>query len=145
MEDKILFTPAAVLDFLSQVEELSDKDISLAEGPDTVQIAIGENLYNIETNNAAEVEVEDEVLEQVEEAAEEGYDSINEEVTTEEVEDVPAVLDEVESSEKIEGGILGELAKTLFIGGLVRLQNKFMSKEQFEAYAQQAQKLRGGR
>jgi len=139
MEDKILFTPAAVLDFLSQVDELKDKDISLAEGPDTVQLAIGDSLYNIQTENAAEVEVEDEVLEQVEQADSEGYDQISEGVETSE----GGLIEEpVESTEKIEGGLLGELAKSLLVGGLVRLQNKLLSKEQFDAYAQQAQKWR---
>lgn len=139
MDDKILFTPAAVLDFLTQVEELQGQDISLAEGSGQVQIAIGDHLYNIQTEQATEVEVADEVIEQVEEASQEGYDSIGEAVETTD----GGLLDEdIESSEKIEGGILGELAKTLFIGGLVRLQNKFMSKEQFDAYAQQAQQWR---
>lgn len=130
MNDEILFTPAAVLDLLSQISELEGQDISLAESDGQIIITIGESSYEIPTTQATEVPVEDEVIEQVAEANDEGYNQIDSD------------LDVVEDSEAIEGGPIKELLKTLFLGGMVRLQNKMMSKDQFDAYAEQAQKWR---
>jgi len=129
MNDEILFTPAAVLDLLSQIAELDGQDISLAESDGTVLITIGESAYEIPTSNAVDVPVEEEVIEQVAEANDEGYSNIDSDVV-------------VEESEAIEGGPIKELLKTLFLGGMVRLQNKMMSKDQFDAFAEQAQKWR---
>ena len=130
MYDEILFTPSAVLDLLSQIAELDGQDISLAESDGQIIITIGDSSYEISTSQATEVPVEDEVIEQVAEANDEGYSQINSD------------LDVVEDSEAIEGGPIKELLKTLFLGGMVRLQNKMMSKDQYNAFMEQAQKWR---
>ena len=129
MNDEILFTPAAVLDLLSQIPELEGKDVALSESGDAIIVSIGDASYEIATSDATNIEVEDEVVEQVAEANDEGYEQIDSDMT-------------VEESECVEGGPIGQLLKTLFIGGLVRLSNKMMSKDQFDAYAEQAKKWR---
>lgn len=105
MNDEILFTPSALLDFLSQVEELSDKDISITESEASILVEIGDSSYEIPTSSASDVPVEEEVIEQVADVNEEGYEG----------------LDLDEDADAVEGGLIKELFKTLAIGGLVRL------------------------
>ena len=119
MEDnELLFTPAALLDFLQQIDELSDKDIIVDEDSNSITITIGKSTYSIKKSDAEEVEVPDEVVEEVAE--------INE-TTYEELDDVEYT--ELDDGEVVEGGILSEALKTLAVGGLVRLTGKILGKD----------------
>ena len=116
--NEILFTPAALLDFLRQVDELADKDIAVRDTGDGVVVTIGESTYSVDSAVAADVEVPDEVVEEVGEINETAY---------EELDDVEYT--EIEDDEVVEGGIIKEALKTLAIGGLVRLTGKLMGKD----------------
>lgn len=110
--DELVFTPAAVLDLLSSIEELSDYDIDFNEDDSKITINIGESSYEIEKNSASDVEVPDEVVEEVAEINDENYE--------------PYLAEE--DGESVEGGVIKELLKTLAIGGLVRLTKNAISK-----------------
>lgn len=110
--NEILFTTASLLDFLSQIDELADKDINLTENEGSIQVQIGESTYDINTNTSEEVEVPDEVVDQVSEIADEAFDDLD-----------------LDDSEVVEGGIIKEALKTLAIGGLVRLTGKLVGKD----------------
>lgn len=112
MNNEILFTTASLLDFLSQIDELADKDINLTESEGSIQVQIGESTYDINTNTSEEVEVPDEVVDQVSEIADEAFDDLD-----------------LDDSEVVEGGIIKEALKTLAIGGLVRLTGKLVGKD----------------
>lgn len=113
--DEILLTPAALLDFLRQVDELADKDISVDDTGSALNITIGDSSYSIDFGDAETVEVPDEVVEEVAEINENTY---------EEIDDVEyTALDE---NEVVEGGIIKELLKTLAVGGMVRLTGKVL-------------------
>lgn len=114
MDDQIVFTPASVLTLLSEIEELKGQEITFQEQDDTIALRIGDAIYNIETTEADEVEVSDEVIDRVDQANEEGYDELGWEIEDDE--------------EPIEGGIIKELIKTLAIGGLVRLTKNALTK-----------------
>ena len=116
--NEILLTPAAVLDFLRQVDELADKDISVDDTGSALNITIGDSSYSIDLNQAEEVEVPDAVVDEVAE--------INE-TTYEELDDVEYT--EISDEEVVEGGIIKEALKTLAVGGLVRLAGKIMGKD----------------
>ena len=106
----ILFTPAALLDFLSSIDELKDVDVGITESPKgDIQVQIGESIYNVDTSNATEVEVDEEVVDQVDEANEEAYDELD-----------------VDTQDDVEGGIIKEALKTLLVGGLVRMGAKVL-------------------
>ena len=118
--DNIVFTPAALFELLSSIKELSDYEIGVTETMDgNIQLEIGESIYEISSEVAEDVQVDGEVIEQIEEINQEAYDTL---------------IDEDESTfynrdEPIEGGIIKALAKTLFVGGLVRLSANALGKE----------------
>lgn len=116
--NEILLTPAALLDFLRQVDELADKDISVDDTGSALNITIGDSSYSIDLNQAEEVKVPDAVVDEVAE--------INE-TTYEELDDVEYT--EISDEEVVEGGIIKEALKTLAVGGLVRLAGKIMGKD----------------
>lgn len=117
--NEILLTPAALLDFLRQVDELADKDISVDETGSTLSVTIGESTYGIDLNQAETVEVPDEVVDEVADVADEAYAELGEVGV-----DVTDVDDDV-----VEGGLISEALKTLAVGGLVRLAGKIMGKD----------------
>lgn len=116
--NEILLTPAALLDFLRQVDELADKDISVDDTGNALNITIGDSSYSLDLGNAETVEVPDEVVDEVAE--------INE-ATYEELDDVEYT--EIAEDEVVEGGIISETLKTLAVGGLVRLAGKIAGKD----------------
>lgn len=115
--NEILLTPAALLDFLRQVDELADKDIILDENDSAITVTIGDSTYSINKSDAEEIEVPDEVVDEVAEINENTYEEIDDVEYTE-------IEDEV-----VEGGIISEALKTLAVGGLVRLAGKIMGKD----------------
>jgi len=122
MDNEILFTPAALLDFLRQIDELSDKDLSVDDNGDSITVTIGNSTYSINGNDAEEVEVDPEVVDDVA--------TINE-TAFEEIEDVE--YSEIDGDEVVEGGILSEALKTLAVGGMVRLTGKLLGKDVADA------------
>ena len=117
--NEILLTPAALLDFLRQVDELADKDISVDDTGSALNITIGDSSYSIDFNQAEEVEVPTEVVDEVADINESTYEELDDVEYTE----VP------DDQEVVEGGIIKEALKTLAVGGLVRLAGKIMGKD----------------
>lgn len=129
-----LFTPAALLSLLSQIDELKDKQLELTETLDgTMQLCIGDSVYTIEDVAPVVFEVEPEVVEQVDDLNEETYSDMQD---TGEVEMIDTQDDDI----PIEGGILSELFKTLAVGGMVRLTSKMLTPKEeklFDKYARE--------
>ena len=121
--NEILLTSASLLDFLRQIDELSDKDIILNEDDSAITVTIGDSTYSINKSEAEEVEVPDEVVDEVAE--------INES-TFEELDDVE-YTSEAADEETVEGGIISEALKTLAVGGMVRLTSKLLGKDVADA------------
>ena len=105
--DELVFTPSAVLGLLAQIPELEDLDLQIDEQPDSVILTIGDNRYELESSPDSEVTVDDDAIEEISDINDEGYEDI-----------------ETDTSESIEGGVIKELAKTLMLGGLIRLTGK---------------------
>lgn len=110
----LVMTPSALLAFLTQIEELSDKDISISETDRSIEVKIGESIYTIESPEESVVEINQEAVDDIEDLNEEGYSEISELDNVDVVEDITG-------DEPVEGGIIKELIKTLAVGGLVRL------------------------
>ena len=110
----IILTPSALLGFLSQIDELKDKEINFSENDNKLVVMIDSSQYIIDASEATEISVDSEVMEQVEEANEDGYDEIDD-------------IEEV-GTDEIEGGIIKELVKTLALGGLVRMTKHALEK-----------------
>lgn len=106
---EVLYTSAAVVDLLSQISELQGKTIDINETDNQAVITIDDTEYTIPYNNATEIEVDDSVIDEVADITDTAYDEMNE-----------------STPDDITSGILKELAKTLFVGGLVRLTGKLL-------------------
>lgn len=116
MDDQILLTPSALLDFLAHMDEFKDKAVGVAELPDgNIQVTVGDSQYVIDCSNAENVSVDDKAVEQVADINEDAY-----------VEIAEAFGDSGKSIgvQDVEGGLISEIAKTLAIGGLARLAGK---------------------
>ena len=105
MESNILFTPAAVMNLLCQIDELKDLEVSVYDG-DPMKIQIGNTVYQIDSD-PTDIPTDQSVIDEVNEVNDEGYD---------ESVDI--------DTEPVTSGILKELGKTLLIGGLLRLTAK---------------------
>jgi hypothetical protein len=112
---ELMFSSAAVLDLLLQIDELKDYTVGLTETLDGgLQLQVGESTYLIQ-NEATTVEVDDQVVDQIENTTEDAYEDI--------VQDVGD-----EYTETIEGGIIKEAAKSLLLGGMIRFASKHLLK-----------------
>lgn len=111
----LLLTPASLVDFLSQIDELSEKAISLNSDNGYIEVSIGEATYRIRPQDEVNVPVSVDDIDEVNDAADDTYDEL---------------VDNgyVENSDEIESGIIKELIKTLAIGGMVRLAAKKLKK-----------------
>lgn len=111
----LLLTPASLVDFLSQIDELSEKSISLNSDNGCIEVSIGEATYRIRPQDEVNVPVSVDDIDEVNEAADDTYDEL---------------VDNgyVENSDEIESGLIKELIKTLAIGGMVRLAAKKLKK-----------------
>ena len=115
--DSIVFTTSSLLDLLSKIDELREYEIGIAETIDgQIQLTIGDSAYLIDTDNATEVTVDDNVVETVDEANLEAYEGLDESVD----------VNIYEEGQPVESGILKELAKSLLLGGMVRLSGKLL-------------------
>ena len=113
--DTILFTPASLIDLLSKIEELSNLDVGIAETPDgDIQLTVGDSVYSIDTASAAEVSVDPNAVEEVEAAGAEAYSQLDESI------------DVTSDETAVQSGVLKELAKSLLLGGMIRLSAKIL-------------------
>lgn len=112
--DELLFTPAALLDLLLNIEELKDYELSMVTKADGgVQLYIGESVYDVKTAEATVIPVDDDVVETVSDVNDTAYDELIDEQQL-----------DVDELEPVEGGPIKEALKSLFIGGMVRLAAK---------------------
>lgn len=111
----LLLTPASLVDFLSQIDELSEKSISLNSDSGYIEVSIGEATYRIRPQDEVNVPVSVDDIDEVNDAADDTYDEL---------------VDNgyIENSDEIESGLIKELIKTLAIGGMVRLAAKKLKK-----------------
>lgn len=121
-QEQLLFTSAAVLDLLSSIDELADKDIHLSENDNNVTIQIGESEYAIADRNAVDVEVPQEVVDEVDEITSDAFEELS-------ADGVDVDLDDdTHADEVVEGGPIKQIAKTLLLGGMLRLSAKLLQK-----------------
>lgn len=112
--DQLVFTSASVLDLLSSIDELKDKNINLTETESGISITIGESTYEIDTANAVEVEVDEEIVEEIDEVTSEAYSELSD--------------NGVDVQDEVEGGPIKELIKTLMLGGMVKMTANMLKK-----------------
>lgn len=112
--DNVVFTPASVLSLLTKIDELKDVNIGMTETMDgKLQLSVGESVYELEPEVDTSVQVDDSVVDKIEDVNQQTYEDLAED-------------GEVELQEEVTGGVLKEIAKTLLLGGMVRLTGKIL-------------------
>lgn len=122
--NEVMFTSAAVLDLLLQIEELQDYTIGISETPDgNLQLVVGQSVYLINGNESKTIQVEDEVVGEIEVTAEDAYnDLLNDSIEI----DPNSEMDQFNDTDYIQSGIIKEIAKSLTLGGLIRFASKHL-------------------
>ena len=115
-ESELVFTPAAVLDLLSKIDEFSEFDLSLTEALDgTLQLQVGDSMYSLASDDSVdEILVDEEIVDEVSDINETAYEALMGEGFSDAIED-------------IESGIIKETLKTLLIGGVVRMAKNYLT------------------
>lgn len=105
---EILFTPAAVLELLLNIEELADKNISLIEDSSGhITVTIGSSRYNINDDAAVPCRMDASVVDTIAEEADQAYQDL-------------AQTEGVDLETPVESGILKGIVKSLLLGGMIR-------------------------
>lgn len=111
-----VFTPAAVLDMLSQIDEFQHLAIGITETLDNkLQLQIGESIYIIDLTTATSATVDKQTIDLIETVNIDTYQEL-----------IDSSEDTSYAAETIESGVLKEIAKTLLVGGLIRLSAKLL-------------------
>lgn len=111
--DEILLTPAALLDLLSQIDELSEYDIGLTEELNgDIQLTIGNSIYSISNDKTVDIPVDSYVVNNISDINIHTYETLSDQCN---IDLIP-----------VESGVIKEIAKSLLVGGLVRLTNKLL-------------------
>ena len=114
--NEVVFTPASVLALLANIDELADYDISLTETLDGgFQLSIGDSIYELVPDTMNEIEVDPEIVEEVDDINSDTYNDLGDDYSV-----------EYEELEPVESGILKEAAKSLLLGGMIRLSAKLL-------------------
>ena len=113
--DTLLFTSAALLDFLSSIDELSEYDIGIEFSGNNIQCKIGDSVYQIDSSDAEIVDVDEETVDEVNDITESAYEELDEDYNR-------------TDQQPIQSGIIKEAIKTLLLGGMVRLSAKILRK-----------------
>jgi len=114
--ENIVITPAGLLDILISIPELSEYAINITESIDgKLILTIGDSMYELSDDNMNEVSVPESVVDQIEDINQTAYEQLADD-------------DMVTLEEPIESGIIKELIKTLFVGGMVRLAGNALKK-----------------
>ena len=112
--DELLFTPASLLSLLSQIDELKDTYIGVTETIDgQLQLQVGPSIYMIANEEVNDVSVDDSVVKQIDDINNSAYEALE-------------ASGDIDLEDPVESGILKEIAKTLLVGGLVRLGSKLL-------------------
>ena len=115
--EAILFTPSAILDLLSKIDELQEYELGLTESLDgALQLQIGDSFYELNADEiATDIEIDDQIVDQIAAINELAYEDLVNDGLTE------------ESSEPIQSGLIKEIVRTLLIGGVVRMGKQYLT------------------
>jgi len=120
-----LFTPAALLSLLLQIEELKNQSvIGVDEDEDgNITVTIGESKYILENSSAMSyVIAPPATVKEIEVYNRRSYEDILNDIDSGVIDSESLVV----MPDTVEAGIIKEVLKTLLIGGLVRLTGKLL-------------------
>ncbi len=113
----LVFTPASILEILSQIDELKEYEIGITETLDgNLQIQVGSSIYEFVADQAEEVEAPEEVIDSIEEINEDAYEEL-----VYSGEDFISV-----DQDTIESGLIKEAIKSMLLGGAIKFIKKLI-------------------
>lgn len=117
LDGEIVFTPAALLELLSKIDEFKEFDLSLTENMDgTLQLQVGDSFYELASDESVnDIQVDESVVEEISDINEEAYEDLMDDDFTD------------STLEPVESGIIKEALKTLLIGGIVRMGKQYLT------------------
>ena len=117
LDGEIVFTPAALLELLSKIDEFKEFDLSLTENMDgTLQLQVGDSFYGLASDESVnDIQVDESVVEEISDINEAAYEDLMDEDFTD------------STLEPVESGIIKEALKTLLIGGIVRMGKQYLT------------------
>ena len=114
MMNEIVFTTASVLGLLTQIDELGDLNIGITETIDgQIQLQIGNSTYILDSSSAEDIIVPEAVVEDVSDTNMQAYEDLSD-------------SGDIDLLEPVESGMLSELAKSLMLGGMIRLSGRLL-------------------
>ena len=114
--EQLVFTPSAVLDLLTSIDELSEYEIGISETLDgKLQVTVGDSTYQLDDTPIDDVSVDEVTLDEIVDINMNAYAELED-------------SDRVDISDKVDikSGVLKEIGKTILVGGLVRLTSKLL-------------------
>lgn len=114
MDSTLVFTPAALLEILTNISELDGYSIGLVESLDgQYQLQIGDSIYELDATSSDEIAIDDSIIDQIEDINVDTYEELSSE----------GIIDD---QEFISGGLLKEAVKSLLLGGAIRFASKLV-------------------
>jgi hypothetical protein len=110
-----VFTTAAVVDLLSQIDELSHLDIGIEEKGQELVLSIGDSAYKLSDVWTWEVPCDDSAIEEIASIDEDVLDAIT--------------YNTGDGEEYIESGLIKSTLKAVAIGGMVLLTGKLLKSD----------------
>lgn len=115
--DDLLFTPAALLSVLIQIDELKDCNVGITQTVDgKLQLQVDDSFYELQPENETTITVDEADADAVEDANMEAYSELESSGVT--FEDI--------TEEPIESGLVKEALKSMLLGGMIRLSTKLL-------------------
>ena len=127
--EEIVFTSGALLDLLSQIDELADKSIALGTADGEVpELYIDNTTYRLSNAGIEDVQVDSSAVRDVASLSREVLDEVDsrQEPLVEDGDAENPRLTKRQRKSQVESGIIKQAVKTLLIGGLVRLTSKLL-------------------
>ena len=106
--NETIITSTGLMEILSQIDELSEYDISVTDDTSgNITVSIGDSVYKLQPTET--VDAPEDVISDIADINDDAYEQ----------------TDFADEEEYISSGVAKEVAKTLLVGGLVRLASKF--------------------
>ena len=116
--EEIVFTSGALLELFNQIQEFEGHEFEVTDNGDTVTLSVDGSTYTLKSA-VEDVPADVETIETISDIDEEVYSDI---ADTESAVDI----NDMDTEEVVESGIVKEAIKALLLGGMIKLSSKLL-------------------